>query len=229
MDKTIENQKGIQTSAGKSGITSEDSKTFTREEAQALVNKAKSDAFAEIGRHKKAAEEAIKQMQAIEERLSKMQEDRFETELEVAKDDPDKLREIRQRQRDIKERLSTEAEKRKWANEKAAYDERIKRAEAIERRDLAREVADEFKVDYKTLEKFGSDRESMLELAKSLPKSGDTQGGQGSRAMEPPEGGKTKGGGLGRTPTTEELGASTPFETAAKIKSGEWIVRGWTP
>ena len=66
----------------------------------------------------------------------------------------------------------------------------------------------------------------MEELAKSY---GEKTSSGNNRETEPPDSGKTKGGGSGRTPTTAELAASTPFETAEKIKSGEWVVRGWTP
>lgn len=227
-DETKENQTGADTSADEGGSTSEkETELLPKATVKELVEKAKSDALAEVGRYKKAAEEAIKQMQAVDERLSRMQDEHFEVELVAAKDDPDRLREIRQRQRDAKERASADAEKRRWDVEKAAYDERIRKAEAIERRELAREIATEFKVDYKTLEKFGNDKETMIELAKSLPKSGDAQGGQGNqgtRVTEPPESGKTKGVSTGKKPTLEEVKSVSPAEFQKKISSGEWVI-----
>ena len=226
--ETDKNQQGANTSGGQGGSTSKETETLTKEQAEAMVSKARSDALAEVGRYKKAAETAVESMKQIEERLSRAEQERFEAELEAVKDEPDKLRDIQRRQRDAKDRLQSESDKRKWDAEKATYDERIKRAEAIERRDLAREVAQELGVDFKLLEKYGTDRDSMVELAKGLPKTGSGQGGQegqGNRQTEQPEGGKTKGTtGQGRKPSLEELRASNPFETDKKVKSGEWVL-----
>lgn len=217
MDETKQGQQGDITSAQQDGSTSGETELLPKSTVEAMVSKARSDALSELGRYKKAADEAVRQVQAVEERLSRLQEERFEAELEAVKEDPDRLREIRQRQRETKERMSAETERRRWESEKAAYDERIKKAETIERRDLAREIATEFNVDYKTLEKFGTDRETMVELAKSLPKSGDAQGGQGSRVTEPPESGKTKGIST-RKLTLEAVQKMTPEERAKRFK-----------
>jgi len=220
MDEPNGNQQGVNTSGGEGGSTSQGTETFTREKVEAMVSKARSDALSELGRYKKAADDAVKSVQSIEERLSRLQEERFETELESAKDDPNKLREIRQRHKDVKDRMSTEAERRRWEADKAGYDERIKKAEAIERRELAREIATEFKVNPSLLEKFGTDRESMIELAKSLPKSGDAQGGQGNqgnRVTEPPESGKTKGVSTGKL-TIEDVKKMSPDERFRRSK-----------
>jgi len=202
LDET-NNQQGDNTSTGEGGSTSEGAETFTKQTVEAMVSKARSDVLSELGRYRKAAEDAVKQVQTIEGRLSRLQEERFEAELEAARDDPSRLREIRTKQREVKEQMTTETDRRKWEAEKATYEERIRRAEVIERRDLAREIATEFKVDYKSLEKFGTDRESMIELAKALPKSGNAQseqGNQGNRLQEPPESGKTRGIGGKKLP-----------------------------
>jgi len=220
MDETKQGQQGDITSAQQDGSTSGETELLPKSTVEAMVSKARSDALSELGRYKKAADEAVRQVQAVEERLSRLQEERFEAELEAVKEDPDRLREIRQRQRETKERMSAETERRRWESEKAAYDERIKKAEAIERRELAREVATEFKVDYKTLERFGTDKETMGELAKSLPKSGDAQGGQvnlGNRVTEPPESGKTKGISTGKL-TVEAVQKMSPEERANRSK-----------
>ncbi len=198
MDETTKTQQGIDTSGGAGGSTSEqETPTLTASQAQKIAEKARSDALAEVGRYKKSAETAIKSMEAVEKRLSRIEEERFNSELENARDDTDKLREIRRRQDDSRKRAEVEERERKVGVEKAEFDERIKRAEAIERRELSRTVATEYSVDSNTLEKFGgTERDAMVELAKTLSKVGTDENEQGrARMTEPPDSGKTKGGG----------------------------------
>lgn len=174
----------------------EESPTLTASQARQMADeaarKAKSDMLAELGR----AKADLQRTQKLQERLSKMEEELQARELESARDNPDRLSQIRQKHREQKERADLMARIESMEAEKAELTERAKRAEAYERQEMARDIAKQFGIKPDLLAKYGTDRDSMIELAKSLPKVGTGEEGQGSqqvRETHAPDSGRTKG------------------------------------
>ncbi len=174
MDETKETQ-DVTTSKDTKG-TSEQPETFTKEHVAEAERKGKSDALAEVGRLKKSTEAAIAIAQKATARLDKMIQDQDDAELKAHEGDPEKLSAIGERQ---KRRM---AEGKLADAESELSEEKAKTAEAQEagaqhtKERNAREVATRLGVDAKTLIKFtDGSTEAMEELAKSLPKKGETK------------------------------------------------------
>ncbi len=169
MDDPKETQ-DTETSETTEGTSDKDPETFTKED----VRKARSDALAEVGRHKKAAEDAIKALKATNTRIDQMVKDQEDAELEDAKDDTEKLSAIKERQG----KRRAEAELAKVKQESAEKDEKIKlldekEVESTKERN-AREIASRLGVDAKRLANLAKytdgSTEAIEEIAKDLPK-----------------------------------------------------------
>ena len=142
----------------------------------------------------------------------------------------------------VKLRKAREAELRAAKAERAKIADSVNEVTKWKKDQLVYTVADEFvtatgeNVDMDSFmtaaDKFKlSGREELEALAETMgfkPKS--------ELSVEPkelevppvkPYSGVTEGGGGGKRPTLEELKASTPDQTAAKVKSGEWIIPAW--
>ena len=163
-DKTSEDTKGT---------SEKEPETFTKEQRDEDVRKAKSDALAEVGRLKKSADDAIKAVKATEARIEKMLKDQEDGELEDARDNAEKLTAIRERQG----KRRAEAELAKVQQELDENKERIKlldekEVESTKERN-AREVASRLEVDAKRLVKLAKftdgSPEAIEEIAKELP------------------------------------------------------------
>jgi len=186
------NERQDNPSAEQEDTSSETLESFTKEQVEEQVRKAKSDALAEVGRLKKSSEDAIKAARAAEERINRMLKEQEEAELEAARDEPDKLTVIRERQA----RRQAEAKLAQIEQELSEKDKRIKlqeekEAESTKERN-AREIAARFEVDAKRLVKLAKFTDGSLEaiedIAKDLPKKGETK-------TLTPDSGKTTGGG----------------------------------
>ena len=75
--------------------TSGEPETFTREQHEAELRKARSDALAEVGRYKQSAEKAVSSAKAAQERLEQYIRDQEEQELEAAKDEPERVKTLK--------------------------------------------------------------------------------------------------------------------------------------
>lgn len=142
----------------------------------------KEAAFAEVGRYRVATEAATRaagsaqrQANAAEERLNKFIKKTEEAELEANRDNPDVLSRIRARQGEREQETELAKLKQELEEEKAKTVE-AQEAEAKSTQERnAREIATRLNVDAKTLIKFtDGSTEAMEELAKSLPKKGET-------------------------------------------------------
>ncbi len=183
-----EKNEGVKTSQTTQGTSTA---TFTQTQVDEQVRKARSDALADIGRLKKASEDAVKSAQAAQARLEQMQRDQERAELEAVKDDPDRLEIIKERQE--KRKLKAELDVEKQA--RTELDTRLKQSES-EKTEAAR--AEQVKVIAAKLNvsptvlgklaKFTDGTPEMIEdIAKDLPKvnpakgfrpdSGGSQGG----------------------------------------------------
>lgn len=185
-----EPNEGQDKSSAEQADTSEETKTFTEEQVAEKERKATSDVSAELGRMKKLNEGLIKSSQAIQDRLDKRDKEEVEREREKYQDQPDKLNAITERQG------RREAESKLTKVEQELEDEKAKTTEAqgvsakYTKEQNAREIATRLGVDFKPLMKFtDGSAEAMEDLAKSLPKVGETQ-------TITPDSGKTIGGGL---------------------------------
>ena len=190
-------EKQDNTSAEQTDTSKEEPESFTREQMEEERRKANSDALAELGRVRKLNEGLIKSSQAIQGRLEKRDKEDDEREREKYQDQPDRLDAIGERikRRDVESKLAK--------TEQELEDEKAKTAEAQEVADKstkernAREIATRLSVDFKPLVKYtDGSAEAMEDLAKSLPKKGDTQ-------TLTPDSGKTTGGSRG-IPTNKE-------------------------
>lgn len=221
MDETKGTQ-GVETSEETKGTSEKEPETFTKEEMDEAARKAKSDALADVGRMKKTADTAIKAAQAAEARITQLVKDQEDAELEAARDDAEKLSAIKERQL----RRQTESELAKVKSERDEKDEELKsaneeRAENTKERN-AREIASRLSVKNPNqlvkLAKFtDGSTEAIEDIAKELPKQGDTK-------TLKVDSGTTIGAGSGKKPTLEEVKAATPAEFDKKVKSGEWKI-----
>lgn len=166
-------QDGAKPGTGDAG-TSQGNDTFTKAQVEEAVRKARSDAMADVGRLRKAVDDAMKVANAATERLTRFQKDQEEAELAAVKDDPDKLTSIRARQRakELEAQLAERDAKLSEANTKLAeYNQ--KEAEEAKGK-VAREVAKELEVDAATLVKLAKYTDGSLEaikdIASTLPK-----------------------------------------------------------
>lgn len=224
MDETTKTKQGGTTSAGGEGSTSEqETPTLTESQAKVRETKARSDALAEVGRLRKAAEESHQIAQDVVRRLQEREEADFKRDEESAKDDPDKLSALRLR-REASRKIAEADEKTKQAEAKEA-EVQTQRQEILAFN--AERLADKYNVSFEVLLKYGGGtKAAMEELAKSYGERTEPEGRtetSATRMTEAPDRGKTKGGTKGgRKPTLEEVRAATPEEFDAKVKSGEW-------
>ena len=148
--------------------------SYTQEELDKAVRNTRSAALADITRLRKASEDAIKQAQAANVRLDRMMKEQEEAELQGAKDQPDVLTTIRERQarRKAEDEL---AQARQELNEK---DERLNVIETekaeVTRNQTASAIATRLGVDPQRLTKLAKftdgTPEAIEELAEELPK-----------------------------------------------------------
>ncbi len=209
---TLDEQKG----------TSKGTETFTEEQVKERENKIRSDFHADVGRvetYKKLADEAMRVAGAAEARTKTMIQDREADELAAAQDKPDELTSIRARHAarqtgdelmKVKAELESETAKRVEAEAKG------KKADTQE--EAARIAKDTGVPAQDLIDLTDGSPEKMKALAKRLG------GGGGTKPPLTPDPGKTIGAGSGKKPSVDELKASTPFETQAKVKSGEWAL-----
>ena len=207
MGETGKDTKGkaqVQTSKSLAGTTSaEDTLTFTKSQ----VDKIRSDALAEAGRATTAAKEAARRAEEAEKRLREHEDRRLSEELEAARDEPDKLREVQRRQADARTRAQWEDDRRKFDQEKTTFQERLTRADAIERKQDAMDIAKQYEVDFEILLEVCPDKTAMEKLAQKLPKVGETSQAQsGVRVTGQVDSGKTAGTTVsGRQISAEEF------------------------
>ena len=207
---TLDEQKG----------TSKGTETFTEEQVKERENKIRSDFHADVGRvetYKKLADEAMRVAGAAEARTKTMIQDREADELTAARDKPDELADIRARHTaretgdkltKVKAELESETAKRIEAEAKG------KKADTQEE---AARIAKDTNVSAQDLIDLTDGTTGKMEaLVKRL-------GGETKPTLTL-DSGKTIGGGSGKKPSVDELKASTPFETQAKVKSGDWVL-----
>ena len=191
MPKDLDGTEGQQdtTSAETTGTSEENLETFTREQVEESARKAKSDALSEIGRYKKSADSAIKATQAVEERINRMLKEQEDAELEAARDEPDALRSIRAKQTARAKEADLTKRERELGDNKAEHEEALKAMVEFKKEQNALEIAIKHDVPFEKLLKFtDGSKEAMEDLAKDLPKKGETK-------TLIPDSGKTIGGG----------------------------------
>lgn len=195
-----------QTSSGDGKTSQEAPRAYTVEEWRR--SKEYSDALASAGRTKIAEKDEI--ISDLTRRLE-------ELENASAGDDNEKLNALQRKRKD--------AEKEKLLRQKdariAELEEKARKADEYEQMEAYKGLAGQYEnIDPKDL--VGKSEEDAKAFCKryGVPKNSETSAGK-------VDGGRSSGGGGGREPTLQELQNSTPEETARKIKSGEWKVRGW--
>ena len=174
------------------GTSEKEPESFTKEEKEEAERKARSDALSEVGRLKKAADAAQKAAKAANERIEQMVKDQEDAELKAAAGDEERTSAVKERQlrRQAESKLAeTERERDEKDEElKTANEEKV---EATKER-KAREIASRLGVSEKLLVKLAKSTdgsiEAIEEIAKELPKKGETP------ALKV-DSGKTIGGG----------------------------------
>lgn len=198
-----------QTDLTASADDAETSETYTREQAQKLVQKARSDALSEIGRLRKESEKAIKAAQEANLRLKHYEKERDEAELAAAQDEPEKITALQERQkRRAAEAELTEARAKLEEATSQLSEYSAKEAESG-KLTLAQQMAAKHGVDEKVLSKIAKTTdgkaETIEEIAKVLPK---VQGQQ--RQTLRPDSNRSHGGA-----------APTAFQTRKDFISGK--------
>jgi len=155
--------------------TSQEPQGYSQEQVNKLMEKVRSDSLAELGRVRKAAEDSIRK--ATTEATKTYQElirQRETEELEAARDEPDKVAVIRERQaRRAKDAELTEVQI-KLNDANTRLQELSTREEAVARERTTRETAERLKVNparLAELAKFtNGSAEAIEEIAKEMPK-----------------------------------------------------------
>jgi len=167
------------------------SKTFSQDEVDKAVRDARSAALADVGRLQKESSNALKAAQAAQERVNQMVKEQEARELEEAKDDPDRLSIVTERQK----RRALESELGKVRLDLQEKETTLQQLQSetteTKRTRLVEQTASRFKVDVSRLAKLAKYTEGSIEaiedLAKELsaqpvlkPDSGGAIGGAGS-------------------------------------------------
>ena len=146
--------------------------TFTKSQ----MEKATSDALAAAGRTAKTFEKREEAVTKAEERMAKLVREKDEAELKAAKDDPDLLSAIGERQRNRERKSELDKREQELGKIKDEVEDIKKEVELTTQERNAREIATRLNVDAESLIKFtDGSKEKMEELAKSLSKKGDIQ------------------------------------------------------
>jgi hypothetical protein len=155
--------------------TSQETQAYSKEQVDKLMEKVRSDSLAELGRVRKAAEDAIKKStDAATARYQELIKQRELEELENAKDEPDKLAVIKERQ--LRRQKEAElAKAQEELNEKNARLQELSTKDAeTSRGNVSREIAERLKVDPAKLAKLAKftdgSAEAIEDIAKDLPK-----------------------------------------------------------
>ena len=208
---------------------------LSESEHQKLLDDAVNAAKGELGKkHKIALAEAVKRANdATQTQLIKLQEANQELQTtleELGEDDEDKSR-LTKLLKDNKKKADDLETKLK------AYEPKIAKAEDYELTELCNEVAKDYEgADAARLKRIASrtkwtEDEDKIDQIRSLAE--DIWVKKQPVVLEKKEeprktdSGITTGATKGKTPTLEELRASSPEETEKKIKSGEWIIPAW--
>lgn len=200
-------QQGDQTSAGDSGTTSEEKPTLTITQARAMSAKDRSDALAELGRIKKAAEDNGRIAQDALRRLQEYEEGALRREEEAAKDDPDKLSAIRERRTSARRVAEAEAKERQVAARESEFQAQLQELLSIR----AERLSEKYNASQDVLLKYGGGtKESMEELAKTFGERKTAPGETKTRVTSPPDSGKNTGGG--KQLTKEDVAKMSPEE-----------------
>jgi hypothetical protein len=194
-------------------LTTGNTKTpkFTQAQVDKAVRDATSAVGADIGRLKAESEKAMKAAQAAQARLEQMQKDQEQAELEAAREEPDKLAVIRERQA----RKKAEAELATERQIRTEYEARLKQTDAEKaeatRKENVKAIAAKQGVDPVKLDKLAKFTDGSLEaiedIAKDLPKAQ-----KGNLRLDP---GNTLGGSV----TFEEVREAfinNPYDLAVK-------------
>jgi len=184
-------QAGVAPSSEKTGTP----QTFTKADVDKVVRDTRSAALAEAGKLRAESANSLKLAQEAQARLDRMIKEQDEKELEEARDDPQRLSALQERQR----RRVVESELLTVKSELTQKDARLQQIETekaeTQRERTIQEVAARYKVDPVRLAKLvkhtDGTTEEIEDLAKDLPST------DGKAPLRPDSGG-TIGGHLGR-------------------------------
>jgi hypothetical protein len=172
VDEKVEGQ---DLASDKQPETSQEPKAYSEEQVNKLMEKIRSDSLAELGRMRKATEEAIKKAtEASKIQVQEILKLREQEELESARDEPDKVATIRERQvRRQKESELAEAQAKLNEATSKLQELSTKELEASKEKTTS-EIASRLKVDPIKLAKMAKftdgSAEAIEEIAKDLPK-----------------------------------------------------------
>lgn len=164
-----ETQAGVAPTPGAQGTP-----TYTQEQVDKAVRDARTAVMADIGRQKAEAEKALKAATAAQERLAKLEQERLEAELEAAKDQPDRIKLIResQRRKDLESKL--EKAETELNEHKARITELSQKETESKKVTASQQIATRLNVDPVMLAKLAKftdgTAEAIEEIAQSLPK-----------------------------------------------------------
>lgn len=170
-------QPGATPGADKSGTP----QTITREEHEKALRDATSAILADVGRQKKATDDAMKTATAAQARLDKMLKEQTDAELEAARDNPEQLSGIRERQRRREMESQLEEARQELTDKTAKLTQYESRDAETARETKAVEIATRLNVDAARLIKMSKytdgTPEAIEDLAKELPKKDGKPGG----------------------------------------------------
>lgn len=206
---------------------------LTEEEHHKLLTDAVNAARGEEGRKQKRA--LTEAQNRANDTLAALQKSNDELQAaldEMAADDEDKSRTAKLLKDNLRREKELEAKMQ-------AYEPKIAKADEYELTELCNQIVKDYDgADAARLKRIASrtkfsEDEDKIDQIRSLADdiwAKKTVTTQVEHAKEEPrkmDSGISNGNTKGKTPTLEELRASSPEATEAKVKSGEWMLPGW--
>lgn len=151
---------------------------FTQEQLDKAVRDARTAVLADAGRMRTEAEKALKAAQGAQERLTKLEKERIDMELERAKDQPAEIRRIRAEQKAKELESKLEQAETELTEHKSKLTEYTQKEAESKKQTVAQEVAARLNVDSATLGRLArftdGSAEAIEDIAKTLPKKTNT-------------------------------------------------------
>lgn len=148
---------------------------YSRKQVDSLMEKVRSDSLAELGRVRKAAEEAIKKStEAANKNFQAILKQREDEELAAAKDEPDKQVAIRERQQRRQKEAELAQAQEELNESKARLQELSQKTTEFTRDQISNDIAKRLKVDPVKLAKLvkftDGSAQAIEEIASEMPK-----------------------------------------------------------
>lgn len=221
-DKTLQDSPQTEpTSVGGEGTTSGGvPETYTKEQVQKLISDERAQAGRKLAEATKAADRAVKVLEGVEQRakdaeevLARLQNEKDEAELQVARDNPDALNTFQARQTLRTKETELKRKEQELTRRELEAKEALEAVNKFRKEQKAAEIGAQYGVDALILLTITDGSPEKMEVAAKALSQGKTK--KETPTIKPDSG--LTSGGAGR-PTAEQLEAMTPDQYAEWAK-----------